>query len=242
MEFVGTADSGISPQLHMPTPLGRLDELNDNAQSLIVVPPRRSLLNLHTNILQRNGKPVNGPPRTIHEIHDAEAQLLLPTHLILHNIPRDGNCLFRALLACLCRKDISHWDLRKEIVDHVVSMWDDTQVTYASWIRYEYPSETPNTYRARLLGRTKDWGDLAEIVAASTVLERDIVIHAFTPGGQTLTTTPISTNDVGPRPNEKIHLLRVNQSHYHALIPTSNVVHAYQRLCYLTRIRKCVRD
>ena len=231
-ESVGTSasgvssDSGISVQLHMPLPLGKLNKINDTAESLIGVQPRRSLLNLHTNILLRNGKPVNGPPRTIHEIHDAEAQLLLPKHLVLHNILRDGNCLFRALLACAGRQDISHWDLRKEIVDHVVSMWEDSQVTYATWIRYEYPTETPDTYKARLLGRTKDWGNFAEIVATSIVLERDIVIHAFTPGGLTLTTTPISTNDVGHRPNEEIHLLRVNQSHYHALIPTSNVVHA----------------
>jgi hypothetical protein len=216
--------SGISPQDNMAVPPANLQKQKANEQSLLVLPPRRSLLNLNANILLRNGKPVNGAPRTIHEIHDAEAQTLLPAHLVLHPIPRDGNCLFHALLACCGRTDMSHWDLRKQIVEHVISMWNDTQVTYATWIRFDYPSETPDTYRDRLLGRTKDWGDFAEIVAASTVLDTDIEIHAFKPGCLTLDTTPISTNDAGINTNEKIHLLRVNHSHYHALIPTSTVL------------------
>jgi hypothetical protein len=105
-------------------------------------------------------------------------------------------------------------------VEHVISLWDDTQVTYATWIRFDFPSETPEAYRERLLGRNKDRGDFPEIVAASTLLQRDIEIHDYKPGGDTLDCTLISTDDEAICTNNKIFLLRVNEAHYHALIPT----------------------
>jgi hypothetical protein len=105
-------------------------------------------------------------------------------------------------------------------VEHVISLWDDTQVTYATWIRFDFPSETPESYRERLLGRNKDRGDFPEIVAASTLLQRDIEIHDYKPGGDTLDCTLISTDDEAICTNDKIFLLRVNEAHYHALIPT----------------------
>ena len=182
--------------------------------------PRRSRLNLQANKNLRNGTTVVALPPTQHALYDAAAESLLPPNLTLHPVPRDGNCMFHAILVSSGVPGTTHWDLRKNIVDHVISNWDDTEMPYSYLIRTEHPEETQETYRARMLGRNKDWGDFPELVAASTLLGRDIDILDYQEGAETLGTTPISTRDAEHPLNGKIVLLRVAKTHYHALVET----------------------
>jgi hypothetical protein len=85
-------------------------------------------------------------------------------------VQRDSHCLFKALIVCMQVTELSHWDLRKKIVDFVLLHWEHPDTEFATFIRSEHENEIPHTYRERMLGAQKDWGDFPEILAAARVL------------------------------------------------------------------------
>ncbi len=70
----------------------------------------------------------------------------------------------------------------KQIVDYVLSHWDNPEIEFATLIRMDNDKETPLSYQERMLGGRKDWGGFPELVAAARVFGTHIVVFHYTIG------------------------------------------------------------
>ena len=126
---------------------------------------------------------------------------------------------------------MSHWELRKEIVEFVVSHWQDPDPDFASLVRVQHATETVETYRERMLGKKKDWGAYPEILAAARMLCKHVVIFSYNPDLNIdenydedvemvngLTSLFISSGQTRKlKVADTLHLLRIGDNHFHAV-------------------------
>ncbi len=127
---------------------------------------------------------------------------------------------------------MSHWELRKQIVEFVVSHWQDPDPDFASLVRVEHATETVETYRERMLGKNKDWGAYPEILAAARMLCKHVVIFSYNPDLNIdenydedvemvngLTSLFISSGQTRKfKVADTLHLLRIGDNHhFHAV-------------------------
>jgi len=89
-------------------------------------------------------------------------------------------------------------------------------VSYAEWIRYEHPNETPVTYKRRMLGRSKDWGDHPELVAAAEHYGHHIVVLEYAQDATSFREIIVHIPKVEFQNAPRIILIRVGRNHYHA--------------------------
>ncbi len=177
---------------------------------------KRSKLNLTANRLRK--KKLHRPKEALSndDINDAAARSLLPPDLDMSFVPRDGNCMFHALARSVPSTGLTHVLVRERIVEHVLNNWNDHTISYKVWICNTHKNETPETYKLRMLGRCKDWGDYPELVAAASIFQMKIAVLEYVEDATDLACTTIDasglTNDEAPR----IFLIRVGLNHYHA--------------------------
>ena len=167
--------------------------------------PRKVLLNLKKSRMARKSTAT-----------DATAASLLPTTLDMVTVPRDGNCMFHALAISVASFALTHEDIREKIVAHIIRNWNNNTTMYCEWIQAKYPSQTAETYKNRMLGKLKDWGDEPELVAAASIFETTIEILEYIDGAAALTSTIIDCPGTAPQEVPGIRLLRVGRNHYHA--------------------------
>ncbi len=167
------------------------------------------------------------------DILDAAARSLLPPNLEMIPVPRDGNCMFHALVIGSPQAGLHHMNLRQRIVAHVIQHWDDTATMYGEAVRSKFPQETCVTYQARMLGRKRNGGDYPELVAAACLLDTSIVIINHVHGNDALTRSVIHkpSCDAVSDSERCIHLLRVGENHYHG-----------GNKCTYTRITYCLYE
>jgi hypothetical protein len=118
---------------------------------------RKGILSLSQTMLQ-NRKVLASVHLPSNELHDAAASSLLPLDLSMKTVDRDCHCLFKALMVCMDTSELSHWDVRKQIVDYVLTHWDDPENQFSKIVRMDNERETPLSYQERMLGGRKDWG------------------------------------------------------------------------------------
>jgi hypothetical protein len=150
------------------------------------------------------------------ELLDAGARALLPPAHRLVSVPRDGHCMFRALAICLSHLATNHHAIRKTIITHILGNWENSVVSYAEWIRYEHPNETPVTYKRRMLGRSKDWGDHPELVAAAEHYGHHVVVLEYAQDATSFREIIVHIPKVEFQNAPRIILIRVGRNHYHA--------------------------
>jgi hypothetical protein len=100
----GTSDAASKPESRTA------DNTSYNASS------RKGILSLSQTML-RNSKVLTPLQDPSDDLHDAAASSLLPLDLSMKTVDRDCHCLFKALMVCMDTTELSHWDVRKHIVD-----------------------------------------------------------------------------------------------------------------------------
>ena len=156
---------------------------------------------------------------------DKAVRSLLDPSLRLLLVPRDGNCMFRALAHCLggC---ISHGEVRRDLVTHVVTFWNSNENEFGEFVRIAHADETVETYKKRMLGRGKDWGDYPELVAAAVLYQHHIQVLELVDTEQPLSSITIEVPGLLDDEAPTIHIVRVGQNHYHAGIkPTAHLLY-----------------
>ena len=183
----------------------------------------------HTTL--RNGIGQLAVPLSQTYLHDAAAASFLPGHLSMKEVERNCHCLFKALVLTMDGMSMSHWELRKRIVDYVVAHWQDPDPDFATLVCVEHESETVETYRERMLGKEKDWGAYPEILAAARMLGKHIVIFSYNTDKNSdgsddedveyvngVTSLFISSGVTGKyQVADTLHLLRIGDKHFHAV-------------------------
>jgi hypothetical protein len=124
--------------------------------------------------------------------------------------------MFHALAISVPSFALTHEDIREKIVAHIIRNWNNKTTTYCEWIQAKYPTQTAETYKNRMLGKLKDWGDEPELVAAASIFETTIEILEYVDGAAALTSTIIDCPGTAPQEVPGIRLLRVGRNHYHA--------------------------
>jgi hypothetical protein len=163
-------------------------------------------------------------PLTDPDTQGKAVRSLLDPSLRLLLVPRDGNCMFRALAHCLggC---ISHGVVRRDLVAHVVTFWNSNENEFGEFVRIAHADETVETYKKRLLGRGKDWGDYPELVAAAILYQHHIQVLELVDTEQPLSSMKIEVPGLLDDEAPTIHIVRVGQNHYHAGIkPTAHLL------------------
>lgn len=93
--------------------------------------------------------------------------------LVLRDTQGDGNCLFRSLSDQIYGSEAKHPAVRKALMDFMVSEPDE----FAPFLLDEVGElQSIQSYCARM-GRSGEWGGNLELVAASRVYQRHIVVH-----------------------------------------------------------------
>jgi hypothetical protein len=170
-------------------------------------------------------------PLTQTYLHDAAASSFLPVHLSMKEVERNYHCLFKTLVLTMDGMSMSHWELRKRIVDYVVAHWQDPDPDFATLVGVEHETETVETYRERMLGKNKDWGAYPEILAAARMLGKHIVIFSYNTDMNIdesddedveyvngLTSLFISSGVTRKyQVADILHLLRIGDNHFHAV-------------------------
>ncbi len=146
---------------------------------------------------------------------DATAALLLPPSLDMVSVPRDGHCMFHALAISVPSFGFTHEEVREKIVAHIIHNWEHRTTFYCEWIHAKHPFETVETYKNRMLGIQKDWGDEPEIVAAASIFQTIIQTLEYVEGASALTSTIIECPGTIPQEVPGIRILRVGRNHYH---------------------------
>jgi hypothetical protein len=151
---------------------------------------------------------------------------------IIKQIAKDGNCLFRSILAAQGLNDSSHLELRSRCADNVVAEWDN----YAAYLNFSHKPDTDTQSKKPLPNKSgpsldllfKDandyssymkrngiWGSYLEAEVIAKLLEIPLLIwnkHTrrcyeilnYRPGINTCAST--------------IHIIYSNGNHYDALI------------------------
>jgi hypothetical protein len=157
------------------------------------------------------------------QLHDAAASSLLPLDLYMKTVDCDCHCLFKAVMACMVTSCLSHWDVRKQIVDYVMTHWDDQENQFSKIVRMDNEKETPLSYQERMLGGRKDWGGYPEVMAAARVFGTHIVLFHYVQGDETLQSTFVSAPNLDFADPPTIHLVRVQDKQYHAALRVGKI-------------------
>ncbi len=182
---------------------------------------RKGILSLSQTML-RNRKVLPQLHLPSSDMHDAAASSLLPLDLCMKTVDRDCHCLFKALIVCMATSQLSHWDVRKQIVDYVLTHWDDPENEFTKIIRMDNDKETPLSYQERMLGGRKDWGGFPELMAAARVFGTHVVVFHYVHGDETLQSTFVSAPNLDFDDPPTIHLVRVQDKQYHAALRVGN--------------------
>ena len=164
---------------------------------------------------------------SLEERLDTGARALLPPTYRFVSVPRDGHCMFRALAICLSHLATDHHTIRKTIINHVLCNWGNLVVPYGEWIQHEHPNETPVTYKHRMLGRSQDWGDHPELVAATEHYGHHIVVFEYAQDIASFREVVVLIPGVELQNAPRIMLIRVGHNHYHAGNCTIRTFHNY---------------
>jgi hypothetical protein len=123
--------------------------------------------------------------------------------------------MFRALAHCLggC---ISHGEVRRDLVAHVVTFWNSKENEFGEFVRIAHADETVETYKKRMLGCEKDWGDNPELVAAAVLYQHHIQVLELVDPELPLSSMKIELPGLLEDEAPTIHIVRVDQNHYHA--------------------------
>ena len=100
------------------------------------------------------------------------------TNCVTMDVPRDGNCLFHAIVCCLQQRlshvQYTHLTLRRKVIQY---MRDNTSATQKNIILQEYSSFGDLNQYFTHMKRARTWGDEFIIQAMSDMLQRTIFIY-----------------------------------------------------------------
>jgi len=136
--------------------------------------------------------------------------------LTIHEIPGDGNCLFRSIAHQLFGAETTHMKIRHSCMDHIYS----NKHRFSGFI-----AEPVDVYCARMR-QSGEWGDEVELAALSEILDRPIEVYSLdtplTPDGRIQPRQLINNSTV--RGRSPIRLTYHDGAHYNSLIPLGDWV------------------
>ena len=133
----------------------------------------------------------------------------------------DGRCLFRSLSVLLYGTQESYQCIIDQIIDHVLSRWDEFKC-FVEAGHGGFGAVTSETSYADYMRRPSTYGTLAEIAAASAVMNRRIVV--ITEAGGTLFDTSVGLTSLtsGKTLDNPLMLClagNISSGHYQPLFP-----------------------